>query len=749
MNQADLLPNRGGSVIDRPLIAFAFLAQATQVQGDLMSGLTPIFKPIVKQQVGKKFDADEFADAVARLYGIKIHPWAVDDLAMRLEKAGLLVRTPVSTGAQEYVYANVDATFDQVTENDIRQVVRAFIEFASPLLKKLDGIVDEKVLEDGFFDELTAIDFHSIILKPEIRDIKPTTISVPKKLEEQRHHDELTARSHLDVLCAAFIVDAFHSNRSLYELVAKIATGALLTQVVLNVQDPGKTVPLRSLRVLLDAPFVMAVLDLSSEESFKYATELKNALTEHEATVEGFRHSLEEIADNLKGVINGVASGSGFGATARRLQSTAFRAYVGGVLQDLEGAVVRAGVRIVDAPRSDSYYRHFTEEDETYFYSMLGSFWNPLAQQRDAASIAGVMRLRQGRRTRLSAFHQAQFVFVTQNPRVAECSARMVMSRKLGVSGEVPPAITDRFLAGLIWILYGGKAEELTRYRLLASCTAALEVRNDVMAKMHRFLTGVDDTKAKQFRAMMTDERAGQHLMQLTLGDSVLIRSTTDAEQILDQLESKFEEKHRAIADVEIAQARADAQNLVRVAEEAREREAERARNLSIREILARGELEESGRKRQELETSVRAEREARIEEKRPLFQRCVDEALRAEKARTALVACGIAALTFFAAFLGTDFMTSVDRRLSVGGALLAAGIAGGTFWNYPQVLFGSWVEKARQRRFEGSIAQYALSGYREEFSVDWATGTITRAVSASGRSEAVDSVDANSRSGE
>jgi hypothetical protein len=71
-------------------------------------------------------------------------------------------------------------------------------------------------------------------------------------------------------------------------LVARIATGALLTQVVLNLQDPGKTVSLSTLRVVLDGPLVMSILDLSSEESHAYATDLMTALREHEASLEVF-----------------------------------------------------------------------------------------------------------------------------------------------------------------------------------------------------------------------------------------------------------------------------------------------------------------------------------------------------------------------------------------------------------------------------------------------------------------------------
>lgn len=746
MSQSVLLP-RKNAVIDRPLIAFAFLAQATQTQGDLMSGLTPIFKPIVKQHVGERFDADEFAETVGGLYGIKIHPWAVDELATRLEKAGLLVR--IGDTVQQYVYANVEGTFDEVTEADIQRVVGRFIDFSRPLLERFGAVIDEKALEDGFFDELISIDFHSILLKPERRETKPSTLTVPQSPEVVRSQTELTARAHLDVLCAAFIVDAYHSDRQLYDLVARIATGALLTQVVLNLQDPGKTVSLSTLRVVLDGPLVMSILDLSSEESHAYATDLMTALREHEASLEVFRHSLEEIRDNLKACINGVAFGIGYGATARRLHSATFRAFAAGVLQDVEAAVARVGIRVIDVPISQASYRHFTDDDEQSFYSLLGLFHNPLAQKRDAASIAGVMRLRVGRRTRMSNFHQALYVFVTENPRVAECSARFLVKANLGAAGDVPPGITDRFLAGLIWVLYGGKAAELTRYRLLASCTAALEARNDVMSKMNRFLKETDEIKARQFRAMMTDERAGQHLMQLTFGDALLVSSTSDAEAILGQLESQYEAKHKAIADQAIAEAETKASARVQGVEAERERQAQLARDASISETMTRSELEKAQQtaerersesqeraaeqarlveeRSRELEDRIDAERRTRIDEKLPLLQLCVNGA-RSTAHRVTLAIAGIAGLlVFVGGLLGTEYMTSIRPSLSIAGCAILAVLAVVSFWNYPELLFGGIVRRLERRRFGGLVERYQLSSYLPLFVVDLKTGIITR----------------------
>lgn len=750
MNQSSLLPQRDAT-IDRPLIAFAFLAQTTQVQGDLMSGLAPIFKPIVKQNVGRRFDAREFADKVAKLYGINIHPWAVDDLAVRLEKANLLVRNQLAAGADsfEYVYGNVEETFDEVTEAHIRHVVEKFIEFSSPVIQGLGGVVDEKVLEEGFFDEIIAIDFHSIHLKPDRKETKASTLTIKKSPEEQEKQRELSARAHLDVLCAAFLVDAYHKNRDLYDLVARIATGAMLSQVVLNIQDPGKTVSLLTLRVVLDAPFVMSLLDLSSEESTNYARDLKTALTDHEATVEVFRHSLEEIKDNLKAVMTGVAEGIGFGATARRLQKTTFGAYATGVMNDLESAVTRIGVRIVEPPKLPVYYQYFTEADEDQFCATLGSYWNLMAQRRDAASIAGVMRFRQGKRARTSAFHQAGSVFVTQNPRLADCSARMVIARKLALPNEVPPAVTDRFLAGLIWVLYGGKAADLTRSRLISSCTAALEIRNDVMTKMQSFLSQVDETKAIQFRAMMTSERAGQHLMQLTLGDSALVNSTTDAERVYAELESKMEAKHKAAADEAISEIRKSAEEVVRQIDAEREKQAQAARDAEINELVAKQELEAERRRAEEdrlereaaiqrnaeliemqstaLKEKHAEERERWIAGRKPALERCVRLSLGRMRQQTHLLALAIGLLAFLAAYLGTEFAASIDRRLAIAGAFIAGVIAVVAFWENPRRFFQRRIVDARDRRFNALVDEYQLRESLSEYSIDWDSGAVSR----------------------
>jgi RNA binding exosome subunit len=253
---------------------------------------------------------------------------------------------------------------------------------------------------------------------------------------------------------------------------------------------------------------------------------------------------------------------------------------------------------------------------------------------------------------------------------------------------------------------------------------------------------------------MMTDERAGQHLMQLTLGDSVLIRSTDDADKILMELESQFEEKHRDRATIEVAAAEAAAAERIRQANVERERQANAAREAASNEMMARSELDalrtDAERKQAQLEARsqeqlsafmkekvdlerrLSEERNAHIDEKLPLMQQCVRNALGAERRRGHWISVLVGCFTFVAAYLSTNFMTSIDSRFSIVAAAVASVISAVTFWNNPDRLFGGMLHRARDERYRELVEEYQLHTYLSAFFIDWSTGAVSRVLERS-----------------
>jgi hypothetical protein len=728
--------------IDRPLLAYAFLAQATPKPGDLLSGLVPIFIPIAKRNTGKRFDAKEFSTQVGELYGIGISPWAVDDLSPRLEKAGLLYKQPITGSSYEYYYAEVQGEFTEVSEHDIKDVVGRFIEFATPILQGNGLNVEHHALERAFFDELTQIDFHTIVSKPDKPEHSARTLGLPRTADQVAADAAASNQARLDVLCAAFVIAMKQKDRRVFDLIVKIAAGALVVQVVLNMQDPGPTVSLAGLRVLLDAPILMSMLDLGDEKQHEYALQLKVQLTEHGAHLEVFQHSVDEIRDNLRASVSASESGTGYGATVRRLRGGMYRAYVASVRADLEGTIARAGVRIVDPVARTSAFQHFTQQDEDGVYGMLGHFINPLAQQRDAASIAAIMRMRQGKHARMGQFHLAHSLFVTENPHVAERGMKYALMRKLIRPNEVPPAVTDRFLAGMLWVIFGGKADELTEYRLLASCSAALEARNDVSQKVHQFLNQIDARKAEHFRALMTTERSAQYLMELTLGDSALIHSTDDADRLLLRLDEEYRRQYkeesatlvarvRSQAEEEVQRARdlatshadqaraaeADAMLAREAAETARQAARERVEAIEER---ARAEVAEQSRQLRDVAAKLEEEHVRRLREKLPLIVTCMVKA----RTRFRMVKLQNAALLFVcitaAGLIGTSAFTDWKPWLGIVSAILV-GLVTTAFSSFVlEPTFGKRALRARDVSFARSAIEFGFAADLDQYVIDW-----------------------------
>lgn len=709
----------------RSLIAYAFLAQATRGEGDLLSGLAPIFKPIARLHAGERFDSNKFSKIVEELYGLKVHPWAVENIAPRLENAGLLIRVQQSSDIHEYAYAEVTQEFNEVSEDNIRLVIHQFIEFAKPILTQNNLPIDEKALEDEFLAQLVDMNFVSILLKPDRskEDISgKETLSLKKPNEQKEWEKTNNDHARIDVLCASFIVDAYHNNENLYSMLVRIASGALISEVILNFQDPGKTSTLDGLTIILDTPFLMSALDLGSEEAHAFAKEVCDQLRDKGAQLATFAHSVDELKDNLKAVIGNVRGGYGFGATARRLSKRAFAMYASAVLENPESRIKQENIRTINAPSSQDFFQFFSGEDQEKVKANFGLFSNYLAQERDAESIAGTIRLRRGKRVKMGRISTAGYLFVTENPWIVERTQNYLSRKKLFSEGEVPPAISERYLAGLLWVIFGGKGKDLSKYLLLANCAAALEPRSDVVKQMHRFLTEIDPNQAEFFNTLMTEERAGQYTMQLTLGDSSLLNKDNTMlvlEKVKSSLVEKLEiEKNIQIAEIN-AKHEAEVVHQVEIANELRKELS--TSQLAQLEINKR--LKNSDEQVNKLAISLEKMNVARVEERRLLVERCVLETRRIVFVIHVVIAMLIATLGGVIAWYGLQDSQNTIIKTAVSTVIWLFAFLG--FWKIPDYIFGNYFDDLREKFYKNKLTKLGLSHDVLLYEVDWDGGRV------------------------
>lgn len=706
--------------LDRSLIAYAFLAQATRSEGDLLAGLAPIFKPIAKLYAGKQFEPAQFAKAVSEIYGLKVNSWAIEELAPRLANAGLLTKTAISDSAHRYIYAEIAQEYDEVTDKHIAHVTQRFVQFATPLLQQYSQHIDAKQLEEALLRQLIDMEFVGILLKPE--RVTATARSVPtgglKTKEEIEWEKDIEMRSRIDVLCAAFILDTYHKDKSLYDLIVRLATGALVAEVVLNFQNPDAKVSLQGLTLILDTPFLMAALNVSGEEMYQVASSICDQLRENGAQLAVFDHSVEELKGNLKAVISAAEVGEGYGPTARRLPSPVFRAYASAIMQSPEARFKQDSIRIIPSPKSSTAYQFFTQEDQDEFEHSLGyGQTRKLRRERDAASIAVVMRLRMNKKARMSRFQTAGYLFLTSNPLLVERSQEFLRTRKLYADGDVPPAITDRNLAGLLWVLYGGKSIELPQHVLLANCAKAVEPRSDVIQQMHRFLADLDGKQAEYFRALMTEERAGQYLMQLTLGESAFL-TNENAPIVLEQIKHALIEKNEAEKRTEIANITEEYQAELQKAHRAQEELRNRLREANSKVFETTQELNETTRRVDTLEQDINSQKVAAMEQKRRLADRCVRIAWMWTNVTHVAMALIIATVGGVVTWYSMQ-QTPSPLVKAVSTAVIA-GLAFISFWKIPDLLFSAPLNRLRVFIYEKKLGQYGLDADQGLFEVDW-----------------------------
>jgi len=534
---------------DRPLLAYAYLAQSG-AQGDIVSGLVPIVTPIARARSGCKFDATELSTELQKLYGIDVHPWVAEDLIPRLTEAGVIVAQPLGRHAATYFYAETfEADPGEVAEKEIRDVASAFFEY----YMKVTGteVVDEQDVEQRFLGQLTSLDFHIAIVRPQRAATTERTLRL--KRDGEAEWEEGTEKSQIDLevdnriklLSAAFILDMKQNDPAKFDVLARIATGAIIAEYILNLRTPGGLQSLAGLRFYLDGPLVMSYLDLTDETAHAHAKRLIQLLLEKGASLLIFDHHVQEIRDNLKAAINKANAGNGHRATFRRLRQQAFRHHVEGLLSDLDAHLKREKIFPVTAPASNQY---FTAEQEQTLISRLGQY-APQARERDAAAVAGVIRLRKGIKAGRSEFHKCQQIFVTENGRVARVSAEFMRSERIYVNNEIPAAVTDRYLAGLMLVLFGGAStSDLAHLKLIANCASALEPSQDLLGNITTFLESTDANKAETFKAMMTSGRSAQYVSKIMLEERIVINSADDAERVLqrlhDDISSSLEEEY-------------------------------------------------------------------------------------------------------------------------------------------------------------------------------------------------------------
>lgn len=734
--------------MDKNLIAYAYLAQTKRDDGDLVSGLMPIFKPIAKELAGKTFDPHQFADLARKHFGLKVNPLVAQDLKPRLERAGIIEKKFLTKTEFEHIYSCIDEEFNDIKEEHIKVLLDGFCDYIEKHSSLLEE-VGEDYVKNFFIEYITDLDFAKKFLhsgkrlKRNQSEGKFGKILKLKKQDDEELEEEIEPEGNFYInakiakLSSSYIYETKENNSEIFELIIKLCAGSLVSEAVLNFQNPQTNVSLKGVYCILDTPFLMSALDLSEKDKTESARLILETLKANGARVAVYKHTLEELSINLEGVRQHFENGQGYRATARRMHQPEFKDWFDEVRARPENVLKHSGIEVLRDTQKNigaSSYSFFSEEQESVLYGKLTHVENPAARDKDAKSIAETIRRRGGITAGSNDITKAKIAFITGNSLLAQKSKEFCIREGIYDSRDFPPAVTDKYLAGLLWVIFGGAAEDLPKLSLLANCASTLEPNNETAIKMLDLLGGLDEGKANYFKALMTSDRACHYLAVVSLDGPESIDKDNIGE-ILENMEAEFSSKHKKEAD-ELAQRHKEEKD--KLEQQAREniKEVEKKSEDRINELKARhSELETSttvqnkeitalSDQLEKLKEEIGEEKTKLREKEINKAQKCLEDASSSYIKSKRNIHITVGAILLFAGPASATLATS-NLMIQVAAALPGAVISAFSFWEAPSRIFDRKLRNKRRKMFENLMVERHVDIELTQLKVDWESNEV------------------------
>jgi hypothetical protein len=519
---------------ERALVAWAILGDAVK-KADLYEGLFDFIRPIADSRVGKRFIPSELCEAVQERYGLNMPVLVMESLAARLAKAGLLSVNSKTIDVVSYVYAQSTTTPpNPITEKAIADMLerfRQFIRAGSP-----ENIVHTDTnLDKAFFERLMHVESLALLSRRDIPE-------APKRTKQTLTLPLLTASDsavvnredeHIDYLFASFLLQVRDETPVEFELLCEIAGANLVAETLLTYRDPPlKGEALQDLSIYLDAPLCIDILGVNVGR-VTYGEELIRTLKTSGIDICVFLHSVNEIENILEARRASYLQTSQNGPSIHAIEPVEIRDRVRIIAGHVEETLIsKLNCRIVDSVASvpAPIRARVGATEERLIRDALQGWQSESGREVDISTVCDLIRLRSTKDvpTRIPA---AGPTLATRNSVVKRTANEAWhqwllhgnRATKERLRRAAPLAISDRNLAGLIWITQGGSIGQVSRELLVANCSAATAARRDVVVRVHNTLVSTSPEDAKLFSAVIMDQRAERALMDATYGDPQVV----------------------------------------------------------------------------------------------------------------------------------------------------------------------------------------------------------------------------------
>ncbi|NOZ09593.1 MAG: hypothetical protein GXP09_00890 [Gammaproteobacteria bacterium] len=627
--------------LPRNLVAYALVRDDYVQSGDLLQGLMPLFEPILAEQRGRIFDPTAFAREVTSRYDIPMAPLVAEGLVADMTHARLLQMEGDQHTAVYRVTKKLKPLKDSACAERLQSIISDFLGFSKKHLKDANREISQEKLETGLFERFKTSDFLGIVEQGE-GEIEDTD----REMADERA---------IDILCAEFVLSLSEQD---LELLVSVIKGALIAELVLSLQArPTDLEILSNVSIVWDGPLLLDLLNLNTPELFQYATDLLELIKKTEMRSVAFRHYYREMVSIIEMAIQSVNQNAVQSQmVGQRIKADRDR-FVGAqhLIGNLQTEIERRGFKTLLASDyvSQKYLQYCSRDLEDKIRNNLGYLHEKLeARERDALTVATTIRLR-GRQRNPKTLSKAGWVFVTRNRVLAERSRKTLLMEKEFQETDFPVVISDRQLAGLLWLAVGGNLGSLSKKRLIANCMRVLTPGAQVVRKMMEVLNETSTEDTETFKTLVNDERVRRRLTVQTIGGPPTI-TPQNARQNMDELKAVVAQEYEQKLDTEQTKSKA-------LKSEVSNLEGE------VSELKSLFKNQTKSIERQVKRSGDRAERFSRF-----------------------LIVGTFFAVLVLGAWLGLD---KTMAKYVTGISFFLSAI---TFWRFPDILFGGIVKKCR-----------------------------------------------------
>ncbi len=705
----------------RPLVLWGLVSSRiydSHQGGDFYLGLTPFFEPFIQDNTGKLLDVEQFRTYAKVALRLPLSDDVTELLISRMEGIGWLKLEAHDSAHRIYrcqaarrehaidnVYLDLEKQFD-----DILREFRRYLSDNSATISDASNLR----LEEDFLTFLNKAAFAPSSPKQAAPQSAATGSDVDK----------------IEYWVAKFIAWLNLRDPAKFRLIQQIAGVALLAEALMEVRSPTSALKQRTeIAVILDGPFLMEYMGLSGVRLRENATFVIDKLKGVGASIACFRHSCDEIRDNLFALLER-APLDRQGPTAEALRNDEVSdTLVINVKNNVEHFVkTLVGVTVLNQ-RVDQLKTtaRFCDDRVQYRLQMNMPSQKEVGRARDADSITIVMRRRQGYET--TNLLSAKALFLTSNEELVRRSnetlrAAHVLSQDRSIIG---PVLHHRVVSGLLFANLGGTDKsEVSRRQLLAACAKVVMLRPRLVERVRNQIIALNKPgELAIVDALLSQPRATEVLMDFAVGrgqsisasnvdDVVRLVKKTAADEVKQEYEEKILAERKATADVmEIQRITSDA-----AVESERVKRAQETAALNARLSDLEVHINHLSIAKAASDATLRGERQRSDERAIKIAKDMLHRTQQVERVAriavtTVLIPCFLVPVIFvnnpWAPWLGS--VAAVVSILALNGFL----------WNRPALLFSHAVHRYAERTVRAELDRVGMTDYSSRIKVNYA----------------------------